>query len=442
MDKKRLNVLNPNAAGIDVGSEAHYVAVPSDRSDTPVRSFGSFTKDIHALAHWLKSCGIETVAMESTGIYWVQLYLILEEYGFEVFLVNAQHVKNVSGRKSDVSDCQWIQQLHSYGLLQASFQPESIIRELRTYLRHRRNLTASSSRQVLLMQKAFEQMNIKLHNVLSDICGKSGMLIIQDILRGERDAEKLASHADKQVKASREEIVDSLTGIWREEHLFELGQAYDLYLVFREKVRLCDIQIEKTLKKIEEESSTEEKVDKKRQVYSKNRLNFNATKYLYNILGIDITAVYGISELVAVEIISEIGTDMSKWKTEKHFTSWLNLSPNKSKSGGRIVKSKQKKKHNKAGQVFLMAAFAVQRSDNWLGHFYRKVKSRKGPLVATKATARKIAVIFYEMLKYKKEFNPIPVELYNEKYKEYKIKQLGKQAAVMGYELTPCIFVS
>ena len=442
MKKKTIRLLKPNAAGIDVASEIHYVAVPSDRSDTPVRSFASFTDDIHELALWLKSCNIDTVAMESTGIYWIQLFLILEEYGFEVFLVNARHIKNVSGRKSDVMDCQWIQELHSYGLLNASFQPDSETRELRSYLRHRKSLTESYCKEVLHMQKAFEQMNIKLHDVLTDITGKSGQLIIKSILAGERNPEELVKHIDPNVKASKKDIVKSLKGIWREEYIFQLRQAYELYLVFKSKIVACDNQIEKTLISIEEENNTSNTDQSTRRIYSKNRLGFNGTKYLKNILGVDITKVYGVSELVAIEIISETGIDMSKWPTKKHFTSWLNLAPNNRVSGGKMLKPQKSKKKNKAGQAFLMAAFALQRSDHWLGHYYRRMKAKNGPKVATKATARKIAIIFYEMVKYRKEFDPITVEDYTRQFRNNKLKYLRKQASILGLQLAPTESVS
>jgi len=442
MRKGKLRLLRPNAAGIDIASEVHYVAVPPDRCENPVRNFGTFTVDIHSMAKWLKECNIDTVAMESTGIYWVQLLLILEEYGIEVFLVNARHIKNVSGRKSDVLDCQWIQELHSYGLLSASFQPDSITRELRTYLRHRKSLTESYSKEVLHMQKAFEQMNIKLHNVLTDLCGKTGQLIIQEIISGEFDPEKLIKHVDPSVKASREEIINSLKGIWREEHLFELKQAYELYLIFKKKIIECDTQIEKTLKKIENSIPKEKKEKTKRHVYSKNRLNFNGTQYLKNIIGVDVTKIFGISELTALDIVSETGIDMSKWKTHKHFTSWLNLAPNNRISGGKLLKPKKSRKKNKAGQAFLMASYALQRSDHWLGQYYRRMKARNGPLVATKATARKLAIIFYEMVKNKIEFNPMPAELYQQTYKEQKLKYIRKQASNLGFHLVALESVS
>jgi len=438
--KNEFQLVHPNAAGIDIAKNVHYVSVPADRDETPVKHFGSYTEDLHELAQWLKRCMIDTVAMESTGIYWVQLYLILEEYGFDVFLVNARHVKNVTGRKSDVLDCQWIQQLHSFGLLNKSFQPENEIRELRAYMRHRKNLTQSYASQIQLMQKAFEQMNIKLQNVLTDICGKSGQLIIKAILAGERNPKVLAELADHQVKASKEEIMKSLVGNWRAEHLFELRQAYDLYLFFKEKISECDVQIENVLRRLESgELNQDENKKAPRGVYTKNKFNFNATNYLKSVIGVDITKIFGISEVLALEIISETGIDMTKWPTKKHFTSWLNLVPNNRISGGKLLKPKKVKKKNKAGQAFLMAAYALQRSNHWLGSFYRRVKAKQGPGVANKATARKLALIFYDMIKFHKEFNPINNEKYNKQYEENKIKFIQSQAIKLGFQLVPDI---
>lgn len=434
--KNEFHLVHSNAAGIDIASDVHYVSVPVDRDELPVRHFGSFTENLHEIARWLKQCKIDTVAMESTGIYWVQLYLILEDYGFDVFLVNARHIKNVTGRKSDVLDCQWIQQLHSFGLLNKSFQPKNQIRELRTYMRHRKSLTEAYATQIQLMQKAFEQMNIKLHNVLTDISGKSGQLIIRAILSGERNPEVLAELADKKVKASIEEIKKSLTGNWRNEHVFELKQAYETYLFFKEKISECDIQIEKGLTSIESiRPKCDQKVKTSRGVYTKNRFNFNATNYLINILGIDVTKIFGISEVLAMEIISETGIDMSKWPTKKHFTSWLNLAPNNRISSGKLLKSKKIRKKNKAGQAFLMAAYALQRSDHWLGSFLRRIKSKHGPTVAIKATARKLALIFYEMIKLGNEFNPINTEEYERYFTQKRIKYIKEQAIKYGFQL-------
>ncbi|HEX2396392.1 MAG TPA: IS110 family transposase [Bacteroidales bacterium] len=436
--KDGFKIVNPNAAGIDIASQMHYVAVPADRDVQAVRKFGSFTKDLHEIARWLKQCNIDTVAMESTGIYWIQLYLILEEYGFDVYLVNARHIKNVTGRKSDVLDCQWILQLHTYGLLSASFQPENLTRELRSYMRHRKNLTQSYASQVQLMQKAFEQMNIKLHNVITDITGKTGQNIIKSILAGERNPTILAQLTDIHVKKSKDEIIKSLQGNWRDENLFELKQSYELFLIFKEKINECDFQIQKVLEKIQNSSDLPKGSSNKiRGVYNKNRFNFNATNYLINILGTDVTQIFGISELLATEIISETGIDMSKWPSKKHFTSWLNLVPNNRVSGGKLLKPKKVKKKNKAGQAFLMAAYALQRSNHWLGEFYRRLKSRNGPVIATKATARKIALIFYDMVKQKSDFNPIPIDTYNQKFKERKLKYIKTQAHLLGLNLVP-----
>lgn len=435
--KSGLAILRPNAAGIDIASQIHYVAVPEGRAAETVRSFGSFTRDLHDLASWLKDCGIDTVAIESTGIYWVQLYLILEEYGLEVYLVNARHIKNVSGRKSDVLDCQWIQQLHSYGLLNKSFQPDDLTRELRCYMRHRRSLTEHSSTQILHMQKAFEQMNIKLHNVLSDITGKSGQSIIEAILSGVRRPEELVQYVSPKVKASKEDIIKSLEGNWREESVFELKQAYELYHVFRTKVRECDVQIEGVLKKIDSLAGNGNKHLNQKRVYSKNRLNFGASAYLQRIVGVDLTDVFGISELLATQIISETGIDMSKWPNKKHFTSWLNLAPSNRVSGGKMLRPKKSKKKNKAGQTFMMAAYALQRGDNWLGRFYRRIKAKHGAPVANKATARKIAIIFYNMVKNKAEFDPIAVDEYSRMFKAQKMRYVKKQALSLGYELVP-----
>lgn len=434
--KNEFHLIRPNAAGIDIASNVHYVSVPVDRDELPVRHFGSFTEDLHKIAHWLKQCRIDTVAMESTGIYWVQLYLILESFGFDVFLVNARHIKNVTGRKSDVLDCQWIQQLHSYGLLNKSFQPDNQIRELRAYMRQRKSLTEANATQIQLMQKAFEQMNIKLHNVLTDISGKSGQLIIRAILSGERNPEVLSELADKQVKASKEEIIKSLTGVWREEHIFGLKQAYETYSFYRDQIRECDLQIECVLHRMKDLTPQGTENDKvSRKVYTKNRFNFDGTNYLIKILGVDITKMFGVSEVLALEIISETGIDMTKWPTKKHFTSWLNLVPNNRVSGGKLLKHKRIKKKNKAGQAFLMAAYALQRSDHWLGAFLRRIKSKHGPTVAIKATARKLAIIFYNMIKEGKEFVPINNEVYDNYFTQKRIKYIKEQATKYGFQL-------
>jgi transposase len=330
--KSGFPVLYPNAAGIDIASREHFVAVNPDADDQPIRSFGCFTEDLYAIADWLHQCHADTVAMEATGIYWVSLYLILEEAGFDVVLVNAKHVKNVSGKKTDVKDAEWIRQLHSCGLLSSSFQPDSFTRTLRTFMRHRKNLTQMSATHILMMQKAMEQMNIKLQHVITDITGKSGQAIIEAILQGEKNPDILIGLLDGRVKASRDIVKKSLYGIWTEEHLFELRQSFEFYHIYRQKIRECDDKIKAHLQTLVPATPIqldEPKTNKKVKARSnKNNLSFDATEILKQITGTDLTEIFGITDTNATEIISEIGLNMNKCPTVKNFTSWLNLAPN------------------------------------------------------------------------------------------------------------------
>lgn len=434
--KSGFPVLYPNAAGIDISSREHYVAVNPQSDEYPVRCFGSYTDDLYALRDWLFSCSVDTVAMEATGIYWVSLYLILEEAGLQVFLVNAKHVKNVSGKKSDVKDAEWIRQLHSCGLLKGSFQPDTFTRTLRSYMRHRKNLIEMSATHIRMMQKAMEQMNIKLQNVIADITGKSGQAIIRAILNGERKPEVLVELLDGRIKKSKEEIARSLNGFWKEEHVFELSQSFELYHDYREKIIECDERIKEHLKKI---VTTEDPqmINPARSRSNKNSLHFDATQILQKITGTDVTELCGITATNAMEILSETGTDMSKWPTVKNFTAWLNLAPNNKISGGKLLSSRIAKKKNKAGQVFKMAAFAVQRSNNWLALFYHRIKSRGGTAKAITATARKIAVIFYKLMKEKLSFKPLSKDLYTEALKQKQVTNLKRQAGKLGLALVP-----
>lgn len=439
-DKKRVfPVLYPDAAGIDISSKEHYVAVGADRDPRPVRAFGCFTEDLQAIALWLRQCRVTTVAMEATGIYWVSLFLLLEQQGFEVILVNAKHVKNVRGKKTDVSDAEWIRQLHSCGLLSASFQPDGFTRELRTYMRYRKNLIQMSATHIRMMHKAMEQMNIKLQHVIADITGKTGQAIISSILNGQRDPQKLAALKEGRIKASGEQMERSLQGVWKEEHLFELQLSFEMYHVYRSKIALCDKGIETLLLK---KTGTEKQIEssKKQLVKSnKNNISFNAKEMLQDITGTDLTEIFGINDNAAIEILSETGLDMHKWPTAKHFTAWLNLAPNNKISGGKLLSSKIPKKKNRAGQVFKMAAYAVQRSKNWLAVFYQRIKAKAGAGKAITATARKIAVIFYTMVRDKVMFNPVSLESYTQSFKEKQIKRLQKQARTLGLELKPLL---
>jgi transposase len=436
--KQTFPVMYPDAAGIDIASREHYVAVNPDRDPQPVRRFGTYTQDLHEIVQWLRACKVQTIAMEATGIYWLSLFLLLEEAGFEVLLVNARHVKNVRGKKTDIKDAEWIRQLHSCGLLSASFQPESFTRTVRSYMRYRKNLVEMSATHIRMMQKAMEQMNIKLHNVIADITGKSGQAIISEIIAGERDAAKLVCLIDGRIKADREDIKRSLEAVWKEEHLFELEQSFEMYHQYRAKILACDRKIEAVLlEKVQQDNNGEPISTKCLARSNKNNLSFNAKQILEGLTGTDLTQIFGINDSSAVEIISEVGLNMDKWPTEKHFTSWLNLAPNNKVSGGKVLSSRISKKKNRAGQVFKMAAYAVQRSKNWLAAFYHRIRSKGGTAKAITATARKIAVIFYKMMKDKAVFNPISMDDYASAFKEKQIKKLEKQAKMLGLELKP-----
>jgi transposase len=433
--KNAFPVIQPEAAGIDISSKEHYVAVNPARDIKPVRCFGAFTEDLHAIAEWLKQCKVSTVAMEATGIYWVSLFLVLEEAGFEVLLVNARHVKNVRGKKTDMSDAEWIRQLHSCGLLSASFQPDEFTRTLRTYMRHRKNLLQMAATHIRMMQKAMEQMNLKLQHVIADITGKSGQAIIEAILLGERDPEKLVTLLDGRIKANTDDVRRSLQGVWREENIFELRQCFEMYRLYRSKILECDKHIEELLVQKAGPQSTGNEAKKQTVKSNKNNLHFHAKDILQHITGTDLTEVFGINDSTAVEIISETGLDMNKWPTAKHFTAWLNLAPNNKISGGKILSTRIPKKKNRAGQVFKLAAYAVQRSKNWLAMFFHRIKVKAGVKKAITATARKIAVIFYTMLKEKIMFAPIAIESYQESFRERQIKRIERQAKNLGLQL-------
>jgi len=435
----QVEVVNPNAAGIDVGSEVHYVAVPPDRDPEPVRSFKCFTADLNVLADWLDECGIETVAMESTSVYWIPVYQILESRGFEVILVNARHVKNVPGRKTDVLDCQWLQQLHSYGLLRGSFRPEDRICVLRSYIRQRDNLVKSAGAHIQRMQKALEQMNIQLHKVITDIIGVTGIRIIEAILNGERDPTKLAQLRDHRTRSTEETIAKSLEGDWREEHLFSLRQEFELYQIYREKITECDRKIEAYLGTFESKVDPEQKPLPKfkhgRKKRQGNQPELDLRTPLYRMIGVDFTALDGFDVLTVQTIISEIGLDATKWPTEKHFSSWLGLCPNNKVTGGRVKDTRSKKVVNRAACAFRMAAQAAGKSHTALGGYYRRMRNRLGPSKANTATAHKLACIVYRTLKYGKQYVDPGVAYYEQKYRQRVLNNLKRRARLLGYEL-------
>lgn len=429
-----IETINPNAAGIDIGSESHYVAVGADRSQTPIRSFGCYTPDLIEMAEWLRSCGITTVAMESTGVYWIPVYQVLEQHGLDVKLVDARHVKNVPGRKTDVVDCQWIQQLHSYGLLSGCFIPSAEIAVLREYWRQRAMLVESSSREILHMQKSFEQMNLHVHKVLSDITGVSGTKIIRAIISGQRNPRVLAGMREPGVKKSEEEIVKALSGNYREEHLFTLRQAFELYEVFQSKIRECDKKVEEYLNRFEDKGDPNQ-FKSKHKTRRKNEPHFELDRQLYRVTGVDLTAIDGISSLTAQTVISEIGFDVSDFPDEKHFASWLTLCPENRITGGKIKKRRTRKSGNRVATALRLAAQSLHNSKSALGAFFRRVKARLGTPKAITATARKLACLIYRMLKYGMAYVDDGQQQYEQRYQEQQLKSLQKRAAALGYGL-------
>lgn len=438
LDTSHLEQLNINAAGIDIGSELHYVAMPAGRDPEgqDVRHFSTFTADLHKLADWLTQCKIDTVAMESTGIYWIPLFEILDSKGFDVRLVNPRNIKNVPGRKTDVLDCQWIQQLHTYGLLQGSFRPENQICELRAYLRQRAMLISYASHHIQHMQKALEQMNVKLNQVISDITGVTGMKIIRAIISGERKPVKLAKMRNPRCNNSETIIAKALHGNWRSEHIFALKQAVELYDFYKEQIIECESHIQQHLEIFDDRSNgTPLEPPPRRSGGSSNKFNFDARSYLYRITGVDLTRIEGIDAPSGLSIIGEIGIDMSPWPTDKHFASWLGLCPGSKITGGKVLSSKTKPSANRAAHAFRLAAYSLQRSKSAIGAFFRRKKAQIGAPKAITATAHKIARIFYNMLKNGTEYVDLGHEYYEQRYQERVIANLKRKAKQFGFDL-------
>ena len=418
-----LPLIHPNAAGIDVGAKEHVVAVPCDRDPQPVRTFQAFTPDLHELAAWLKRCGIETVALESTGIYWLSLYEVLEQHGFEVRVVNARHVKNVPGRtKTDVLDCQWIQKLHSFGLLNGSFRPDHQIRELRTYMRLRDNLVVEGTQAIHHMQKALFEMNVQLSNVISDITGESGLRIIEAILAGERNPEQLAALCSTRIKASRQTVAKSLHGNWDEALLFCLKTALETYRFSKNQIQQCDLCIERQL-----------------ATFAIRTPLPNATQslrtQLHQVCGVDLTKIPGIKEQAAQIIISEVGLDMSPWTTEKQFSSFLGLCPNNLITGGKILRRATRKVYNRAADTLRLCAQSLTHSKSALGAKYRRLRARLGAPKAIVAMAHHLARLVYRMLRYGENYVEKGIEHYEEKFRLQRIKWLRKEAKSLNLQL-------
>jgi transposase len=435
-----LPLIHHHAAGIDVGSREHYVAVPLGRDPQPVRKFGSFTADLHCMAHWLKSCGVKTVAMQSTGVYWMGLFEVLQTHGLEVHLVNARHTKNLPGRKSDVQECQWLQKLHSFGLLNNSFRPAEEIRVLRSYLRQRENLVTAASTCIQHMQKALTEMNVQLANVISDITGVTGMAILRAIVAGERNPQKLAELKHRQIRASKAEIARHLEGTWKSELIFVLAQSLDLYDFYLFQIEACDQKIDVQMKAMESKIDPVSHPMPPSRHHNKRRKHgpgFNLRQHLYRIAGVDLTEIDGFDVQIAQTVLSEVGTDMSAWKTEGHFASWLGLCPNNQTSGGKVLKRGTRKVVNRAATALRLAAWNLIRSQSALGAKFRRLRTRLGAPKAITAMAHQLARILYRMLKFGKAYVDRGQEHYETKYRLHQRKWLEKQAAALNLQLVP-----
>jgi len=440
--------LEPNAGGIDIGAREIFVAVPPDRDECPVRVFDTFTEDLYAMARWLNACGVTTVAMESTGVYWIPLYDILEAHGIRPCLTNARHMRNVPGRRTDWHECQWLQYLHSVGLLRAAFRPEAEVCAVRAIIRHRSELVQMAVQHVQHRHKALTQMNLQIQHVISDLTGKTGLAIVDAILEGERDPAVLAQLRDLRIKASTETIQKSLVGNWQREHLFVLRQSRLLYKTYQQEIAECDQEMEKLLSAFEPRIDPTQKplppdrkqnrnAPKKRKKRGLPEAGFELRTEAYKLFGVDVTQVPGLETLV-LPLFSEVGRDLSsRWRSAPHFISWLNLCPDNDISGGRVLWKGTRKVQNRAGQMFRLAAYSLHRSPTPLGNYLRRMKSKLGPQAATTATAHKIAIIFYTMVTKQVEYDEsiwAARDAQRQKRWEDKIK---RQAQQLGYQLVP-----
>lgn len=463
---KSLSCINPNVAGLDIGASSIFACAGLSNELQEIREFSSFTADLKSMVKWLKDHGIRSVAMESTGVYWIPVYDILAESGLEVLLVNARHLKAVPGKKTDVKDCQWIQQLHSYGLLRGSFRPDNECVAFRTYVRQRARLFESAGTQVQLIHKALTQMNLQLNLVLSDITGATGMKIIRAIVAGQHDPFLLADLRHYRCKKEKEEIAKALEGNFRQELVFTLKQSLEGYDFFHAQAVACEEEIEKILlqwsqaknldAKVEEqqeqqseaeeqqEKQTDDKTKKKpkggqglqkKSAYNRSPYHFDAAELLKKILGIDLTEIPGFDANTIVKIIGEIGTDMSCWPTVKHFTSWLALCPGNKISGGRVLSSKTKPSANKAAHALRLAANVLYRSKTALGAYFRRMRARLGTPKAITAAAHKLARILYNMIKNRESFLEAGEHEYEREYKQRVVTNLARRASEMGYDL-------
>ena len=436
-----LERINPNAAGIDCGAAVHHVAVPPDRDAQPVQSFKTVTSDLMRLADWLTRCRITSVAMEATGVYWIPVFEILDARGFDVRLVNAHHVKNVPGRNSDVSDCEWLRELHIVGLLRGSFRPSDAIVALRGYLRHRHTVVEQAGIHVQRMQKALVEMNVQLPIVVSDITGVTGLRILRDLVAGQRDPVRLAEHRDHRCHASKAEIIEALTGNYRPEHLFVLQQNLELFDVCQAQLAACDRAIETHIRTMTATVAVPPTPLPPARVTRTPRTRDNAPRFeirapLHHLTGgVDLTQIDGLTPYTALDLIAEIGTDMSRWPTEKHFTSWLTLAPKNKISGGRLLSSRTPRSANRAARILRMVAMSLGRTQTALGAFYRRLAVRIGKPQAITATARKLALLIYRTLKGQLAYEDTGADGYTAQQRSRVLRSLRRRAATLGFEL-------
>jgi len=432
--------LQADAAGVDVGATEIYIAVPEDRDAEPVRRFATFTEDLQSAADWLHGCGIKTVAMESTGVYWIPFFQMLESRGLQVWLVNARHVKNVPGRKTDVSDCQWLQYLHSVGLLRGSFRPEQQVCAVRSLARHRESLVEMAAVHLQHMQKALDQMNLQLHHVISDLSGTTGMAIVDAILAGERNPQRLAKLRDPHIKCDGRTIARSLVGDYRGEHLFTLRQSVTAYRHYQQLLAACDVEMERLLEEFSDRNGPATPAlqePAKRRKPRRNEMRFDLRGHLYRILGVDLTAVPGISALTAHVLLTEVGPDLSAFRNEAAFSSWMGLCPDNRVSGGKLLSSRTRKVNSRAAKALRMAANALHRSQSWLGNYFRTMRAKLGAPKAITATAHKLARIVFHLLTTREPYDEsifAKEELHHQRRIQ---RKLQKQAKLLGFQLVP-----
>ena len=440
-------LLEPNAGGIDIGAREIFVAVPAERDENPVRVFPTFTEDLEEMARWLVSCGVTTVAMESTGVYWIPVYDVLEQHGVRPCLVNARNMKNVPGRRTDWHECQWLRFLHSVGLLRAAFRPDGEVSAVRALMRHRSDLVQTAAQHIQHMQKSLTQMNLQIQHVISEITGVTGLAIVDAILAGERDPAVLAELRDHRMHASQEIVQKSLVGNWKHEHLFTLKQSRQIYQQYQDWITACDAEIEKLVVGFEPRVDPAERPlppDRKEKPRKRKKrgaipgtnpkTGFDMRTEAYQLFGVDVTRIPGLM-MTPLKLFSEVGRDMSRWPTADHFASWLGLCPDNDISGGRVLWKGMRGTRNQAGQLFRMAAFGLHHELSPMGDHLRRMKSKIGPAAAQTATAHKIAIIFYTMLKKQVEYDAsIWAQKDAEREKRFEAK-LKRQAQARGYKL-------